>query len=203
MLEKVSAGVLAVKGRCGTGIGGMKMEFNKNVANPMLVGTIELMKADDSQEHRNMFVEELTKAAFISPAIVEPAPEEGEDGSMTIAPGSKVQLPMLSTADGAKFFMAFTDKPEYEKWQEKNQKCPTFALRLEEYASMILRRDPNGNICPALGMVINPFGANIILPREMLAGIMSARAAQARQMAAQAGQPVMVKPGAASGNAGE
>ena len=30
----------------------------------------------------------------------------------------------------------------------------------------------------ALGVVINPFGANIILPKEMLAGIMSARIAQ-------------------------
>ena len=46
---------------------------------------------------------------------------------------------------------------------------------------MILRRDAHGNICPALGMVINPFGANIVLPREMLAGMMSAKAAQAKQ----------------------
>ena len=48
---------------------------------------------------------------------------------------------------------------------------------------MILRRDPKGNLCPALGMVVNPFGANIILPREMLASMMTARAAQAKQAA--------------------
>ena len=90
---------------------------------------------------------------------------------------------MLNTPDGARFFMAFTDRAEYEKWQEKNQKFPAFALKLEEYAAMVLRRDAKGNICPALGIVINPAGANLIVPREMLAGIMSAKAAQAKQMA--------------------
>ena len=159
------------------------MEFNKPVSNPMLVGAIELMKAEDTQEHRNMFMGEVMKASFISPAIVEPEPVENEEGKLTIAPGSKVQLPMLNTPDGARFFMAFTDITEYEKWQEKNQKFPFFSLTLDDYAAMILRRDPKGNICPALGMVVNPFGANIIVPREMLAGMMSAKAAQARQAA--------------------
>ena len=174
------------------------MEFNKNVSNPMLIGAIELMKAEDTPEHRSMFVDELVKAEFLSPAMVDPAPEEEAEGQLKIAQGSKVQLPMLSASDGTKFFMAFTDRAEYDKWQERNQKMYTFALKVDEYAGMILRREPNGNLCPALGMVINPYGANIILPREMLASMMSAKIAQAQQMAVaakQAGQYVV--PGAA------
>ena len=159
------------------------MEFNKSVSNPMLMGAYELMKAEDTPEHRNMFTQEMVKATFLSPAVIEPAPAEDAEGKLTISPGSKVQLPMLSTNNGSRFFMAFTDEAEYDKWREKNQKYPTFALKLEEYAAMILRRDPNGNICPALGVVINPYGANVIVPREMLANIMSVRAAQARQEA--------------------
>lgn len=54
------------------------MEFNKSVSNPMLMGAIELMKAEDTPEHRNMFIGELGKASFLSPAIVDPAPTEGE-----------------------------------------------------------------------------------------------------------------------------
>ncbi len=160
------------------------MEFNKSVSNPMLVGTIELMKEEDTPEHRNMFLGELTKAELLSPAIIEPAPKEDDSGKLAILPGSKVQFPMLSAPDGKKFFMAFTDTREYDKWKEKNSDFPAFALKLEDYAAMVLRRDAQGNICPALGVVINPFGANIVLPREMLAGIMSARVAQAKQMAA-------------------
>ena len=157
------------------------MEFNISVSNPMLVGAIELMKAEDTPEHRNMFVGELTKAIFLSPAIVEPAPTEGPEGKLVIAPGSKVQFPMLTGAEGMRFFMAFTDSTEYEKWQEKNQKLPTFALKIEDYAAMVLRRDAKGNICPALGIIINPLGAGIIVPREMLAGIMTAKMNQAKQ----------------------
>ena len=162
------------------------MEFNKSVSNPMLMGAIELMRAEDTPDHRNMFVGELAKATFLSPAIIEPAPVENAEGKLAIAPGSKVQLPILTGAEGMRFFMAFTDQGEYEKWQEKNpeQKLPYFALNIDEYAAMVLRRDAKGNICPALGIVINPFGANIIVPREMLAGMMSAKAAQAKQAAA-------------------
>ena len=149
----------------------------------MLIGAIELMKAEDTPEHRNMFVGELAKASFLAPALVDPAPTEGTDGKLVIAPGSKVQFPMITGMEGVNVFAAFTDMQEYEKWQEKNQKLPFFALKIEDYAAMILRRDPKGNICPALGMVINPLGSNVIVPREMLAGIMSAKVAQAKQMA--------------------
>lgn len=155
------------------------MEFNKTVSNPMLVGAIELMKAEDTPEHRGMFVEELTKASFLSPAVIDPVPEEDAEGKPAIAPGSRVQFPMLSSSDGKHFFMAFTDEGEYGRWLEKAQeKLPKFALTIEEYAAMLFRRDPQGNVSSALGVVINPYGANIILPKEMLAGIMSARIAQ-------------------------
>ena len=75
------------------------MEFNKSVSNPMLMGAIELMRAEDTPDHRNMFVGELAKATFLSPAIIEPAPVENAEGKLAIAPGSKVQLPMLTGAE--------------------------------------------------------------------------------------------------------
>lgn len=159
------------------------MEFNKSVSNPLLVGSIELMKAEDTPEHRNMFLGELMKAEFMSPAIVEPAPQEGEDGKLQIIPGSKVQFPMLSAPYGKRFFMAFTDMREYEKWKEKNPDFPTFALKLEDYGAMLVRKDAQGNACPALGIVINPFGANIVIPSQMLIQMLSARVAQAKQAA--------------------
>ena len=172
------------------------MEFNKTVSNPMLVGCIELMKAEDTPDHRNMFMTELTKASFQAPAIIDPEPAEDEEGNLTVAPGSRVQFPMLATPDGKKFFMGFTDPGEYRKWVEKNKELPTFSLKLDDYANMLLRRDAQGNVSPALGFVINPMGANVIIPKEMIAGMMAARVAQARQMAAKrAGVPM---PGSAA-----
>lgn len=158
------------------------MEFNKTVSNPMLVGSIELMKAEDTPEHRGMFMEELAKASFLAPAAIDPVPQEDAEGKLAIAPGSKVQFPMLSAGEGKSFFMAFTDEGEYGRWLEKApEKLPKFALTIDDYAAMLLRRDPQGNASPALGVVINPFGANIILPKEMLAGMMSAKLARMRE----------------------
>lgn len=159
------------------------MEFNKPVSNPMLVGCFELLKADDTVEHRNMLVNELQNAKLMAPALIEPVPEEDAEGNLRLIPGSKIQFPMLSTSDGKQFFMGFTDDMEYQKWVEHNESLPTFALKFDDYVGMMLNKDAQGNACPALGIVINPYGANLVVSREMIAGIMGARLKQAAQTA--------------------
>ena len=150
------------------------MEFNKPVSNPMMVGSIELLKAEDTPEHRQMFLDELQKAKFLAPVVIDPVPQPDEKGQVKIARDAKVQFPMLSTEDGRKFFMAFTDWTELKKWRdEENQQ--TFAMNFDDYAGMLLRKDAQGNISPALGFVINPFGGNIVVTREMVAGMIAAK----------------------------
>lgn len=162
------------------------MEFNKPVSNPMMVGSIELLKAEDTPEHRQMFLDELQKAKFLSPVVIDPVPVPDENGRVTIARDAKVQFPMLSTEDGRKFFMAFTDWTELKRWRdEENQQ--TFAMNFDDYAGMLLRKDAQGNISPALGFVINPFGGNIVVTREMVAAD--------RSKAESAGSPVPPAPG--------
>lgn len=156
------------------------MEFNKNVSNPMLIGSMELLKAEPSPEHQNMFITEMMKAQFLAPVMLTPEPERDENGKIKVLPGSKIQFPMLSTQDGRVFMMAFTDKMEYEKWKDAEGKN-VCALSFEELAGMLLRKDPQGNVSPALGYVINPFGANMVIPREMIAGLMSAKLAKPGQ----------------------
>ena len=157
------------------------MEFNKTVSNPMLMGCVQLMRAEDTPEHRNMFVTELMKASLQAPAIIDPAPAEDGEGKLTVKPGSRVQFPMLSTPDGKRFYMGFTDPVEYNKWAERNNSLPSFALRLDDYLNMMFRRDAQGNDNPAIGLVINPLGDNIVIPKEMLAGIMAAKVGQMQQ----------------------
>lgn len=161
------------------------MELNKPVSNPMLCGCIELMKADPTPEHQNMFVTEMTKAKFLSPAMVTPAPEVDAEGKMKLAPGSKIQFPMLTAPDGKNFFMAFTDKMEFDKWKHE-EGTPVFVLNFGEYAGMVLRKD-----APAAGFVINPYSANIVIPKEMLNNLMMTSIAKmkAEQAKKNGGQP--------------
>ena len=156
------------------------MEFNKTVSNPMLMGTIELLRDDDTPDHRNMFVEELIKGNFLSPALIDPEPTANAEGKITIVSGSKVQFPMLTAPDGKKFFMAFTDALEYDKWQEKTKPLPTFALKFDDYAAMLFHKSGEENAAQAFGFVINPAGCNIIVPKGMVGSIMAMRAAAAK-----------------------
>lgn len=159
------------------------MEFNKPVSNPMLVGCFQLLIAEDTVEHRNMLVNELQNANLLAPAMIEPAPEEDAEGNLRLIPGSKIQFPLLITPDGKQFFMGFTDDIEYQKWVAQNQPLPTFALRFDDYVGMMLNKDAMGNISQALGFVINPYGVNLIVSKDMIAGIMGTRLAHAARTA--------------------
>ena len=64
------------------------MEWNKSVSNPMLVGMIELMKADPTQDHKKMFVEEMMKAKYLTPAVIEPKPKKDGNGGAKLSPGN-------------------------------------------------------------------------------------------------------------------
>ena len=107
------------------------MEFNKPVTNPMLVGAIELLKAEDTPDHRKLFMVEVMKAAFLIPAIVDPAPEPNAEGKVAITSANKIQFPMLSAPDGKRFFMAFTDWTELKKWKDEEGQ-QTFAVSFKE-----------------------------------------------------------------------
>ncbi len=148
------------------------MQFNKTVKNHMLLGCIQLMKEDDTPEHRTMFLSELENSEFYAPALVTPEPvTDPITGDMTLDPKSKIQFPMLPTTDGRCFLMAFTDDTEYQKWVDKNAQLPKFVMNLEDFAGMMFVPDAQGKEAPAIGLVINPLGCNVVIPRELLAGI--------------------------------
>lgn len=150
------------------------MNPNKPISNPMLCGTMELMKAEDTPEHRKMFLDELVRARFLSPVVVTPAPLPDETGRLKLTADHKVQFPMLSTKEGHKFFVAFTDMEELKKASPENSQH-TFVLTFDDYAGMLLRKDEEGNLPPALGFVINPLGNNVMVSREMAAKLIASR----------------------------
>ncbi len=152
------------------------MEFNQNVSNPLLVGAMELVIAEDTPEHRKLFLGEMVNAKLLAPVDITPTPECNEAGELQVTPGSQLQFPMLSTKDGKYFLMAFTDKMELDKWKEKeNPNTVTFAFG--DYAGMLLGKDKQGNSSIAQGFVINPFGANMVITKEMVIGLVAAREA--------------------------
>lgn len=155
----------------------MNFDPNKPISNPMLCGAIELMRADDTPEHRRMFLDEMLKANFLSPAVITPPLQPDENGRARLTPESKVQFPMLTNPEGKQLFMAFTDWEELKKWS-KGEKHPTLIMTFDDFAGMLLGKDKAGNMNPALGFVINPYSSNIIINKELIAQIVATKMAQ-------------------------
>lgn len=148
------------------------MEQPKAINNPMLVGAMELLKSENSTKHRDFFLQELLKAHLLTPATVTPKPERDENGMAKMQPDSQIQVPMLSTREGVRYFMAFTDIQEMKKWVknlEEGQQL--FVFGFHDFAGMVKRTDSQCD-----GFAINPGGANIRVTRKMIDTIQEALA---------------------------
>ena len=142
------------------------MVFRKKVENPMLAGTIEMMKADNTPEHRLMMMEEIFQAEFLTPVRSIPAPVKNDDGTYRLEPGSKLQFPLINGKDGKQFFVACTNEGELVKCFKDDEDPHYFTVSFKELSEMQVRKDANGNMSPAVGIVINPLSSNIIIPKE-------------------------------------
>ncbi len=140
------------------------MEYNKSVSNPMLIGALELMKAEPTQAHQKMVSEEIVKAEFLTPATVTPAPPEG---TTKLVPGCNVNLPVLTAPNGKQFFVAFSDMTELKKWRDE-EGMQTVAMTFDDYVVMMFRKDPQGNPTKVEGFIVNPCGAKLVVPKEMV-----------------------------------
>ena len=128
----------------------------------MLVGAMQLLKQDNSQEHKDLFYNELIKATFVCPVTIVPEPEIGPDGLAKLTPESQVNIPMLSRTDGRRYFMAYTDTKEMKKWSG-DERQQVFALSYDDYANMVMLADN-----AVEGFVINPFTENLIITKKMV-----------------------------------
>lgn len=151
------------------------MKYNVTVSNPMLIGAIELMNAEPTKEHNKMVSRELVKAEFLSPATITPAPPEG---STELIKGCQVSLPVLAAPDGKQFFMAYTDMSELEKWPDADGK-QTVSMTFDDYVAMMCKTEVEGK-GGVDGFIVNPFGAKLVVPKELAKQFIIAKLAQER-----------------------
>lgn len=138
------------------------MDINKPITNPNLVNIIKEIKKGNKEEE--LFWEEIFKAKFLCPVNMEIGKTtQKENHKIVLGEGTSIALASINNEQSEHFLMAFTDWDELKKWkQHSNQQ--TLVLSYEDYQGIILKNDSVYQ-----GMVINPFGENIVLDRQMLA----------------------------------
>ena len=150
------------------------MEYNKSVSNPMLIGALELMNAEPTKEHQKMVSDEIVKAEFLSPATVTPEPPAG---TTKLVPGCNVNLPVLTAPNGKQFFMAFSDMTELKKWKDE-EGMQTVSMTFDDYVMMMFRAEEQGKNGGVEGFIVNPFGAKLVVPKEMAKQVIIAKLAK-------------------------
>ena len=163
-------------------------ELNDAVAaNPDLATEVENVKEARKafMERQQMFDQEMFKAKYMTPVIITPEPEVDEDGNIKLAEGSKISMQVLpiKNQEMKGIMMAFTDAKEFQKW-DKAAGLHTLSITMQELFGNVLK-DPK-----LAGVAINPFGANVIIPRERME--MMVKAAMNQKQAAMANKNVEV-----------
>ncbi len=155
----------------------LNRELNANAALSEVVGNFkEARKA--TLERQQMFDQEMFKATYMTPVKITPEPEADEDGNMKIAEGSQVAVQVLPVKNNKGLMMAFTDSREFKKW-DKAAEMHSFSMTMQEFIANVMR-DQN-----LAGVAINPFGDNIVIPRERVEMMMKAATNQRQAMAKQ------------------
>lgn len=156
----------AVMGRGGLCPTKRKERYNrmadlKTIQNPDLILAYHLVQYNAAPERQAEFMQEVIKARFIAPAVIEPAPKVLEDGTAEIPEDATIRFPEVQNSEGLKFFPAFTDWKSMENWELKEGQ-QVIATTFEDYAAIVLRDPQTG------GFVINPFGENIRIGRDAI-----------------------------------
>jgi len=125
------------------------MEANKEIRNDELKMSIITLKLQDDKESEEVFINELKNSYFLIPAVNDNKKDE-------------LTFMLLCDQKNNNYFQAYTDKDEYNKWDEAiNSK--NFVLTFDELANIVISSGEE-----IKGLVINPFTENVILNKEYL-----------------------------------
>ena len=150
------------------------MKFKENVSNPIFSGALTLMQSEPTVDHKEMLLGEILRAEFLMPVRLGSEPFLDEDGNKTVEEGTDAFFPMLANKEGQQFYMAFSNREELEKWPQYRD-FGTMACNYLDYEIIWTSKDANGRYNPGAGFVIDPFGAKIVITKDMLANIMVRR----------------------------
>ncbi len=121
------------------------------------------------QERQLMLDREMFKATYLTPVMITPEPRVDEEGNVKLAEGSKVTVQVLPLKDNKAWIMAFTDRKEFKKWAQADG-FHTMSMTMKEFFGAVIK-DHN-----LAGVAINPFSANLVMPRERIEAMVNAAA---------------------------
>ena len=145
----------------------MNNESAENIKNPKLVEAMRQVLRSDNEESRSKLAAALMDSRLLSPIERQTVLTE------KTGPSTRIRFEDIQNTEGEKFYLAFTDLNEYEKWNDDESHIQALIMTLEDFGNILIR-----NINDLKGFVINPFGENISISKSLLLSLLKQREAK-------------------------
>lgn len=143
---------------------------SEKITNPQLVQAIRAMIKNDTNKSRSAMAAALMDAKLLSPIQKETVLMEKK------GPSTRIRFEDIQNTEGDKYYLAFTDMEEYNKWNEDGTHDQALIMTMEDFGNILIRQ-----INDLKGFVINPYGENLSISKGLLLSLLKQREAKNAQ----------------------
>ena len=157
--------------------------------NPKVKETIAAFKENNNPKNLNDILNELVRSPLLAPAVFDlqgqPAPKPEADGRVQLPKETKISLVMVTSPEGKRYYLGFSDWDAVHEWQKAQPKAAQqiILLRFDDYANMIAKN------AEASGLVINPGDNSLRLERPLIESVKKTKDEVSQKIAAQLVEP--------------
>lgn len=145
----------------------MNNQSSEEVKNPKLVQAMLDLKKHDNPYTRGVLAAALMDSRLLSPIQRQTVLTEKE------GPSARIKFEDIQNTEGEKFYLAFTDMDEYAKWNEDGKHNQALIMTMEDFGNILIR-----HINDLRGFVINPYGENVSITKDLLLSLLKQREAK-------------------------
>ena len=142
----------------------MKHQLNPsadNITNPKLVQAMQDVVKHDNAYTRGVMAAALMNAKLLSPILRETVLMEQK------GPATRIKFEDIQNTEGDRYYLAFTDMDEYNKWNEDGSHGQALIMTMEDFGNILIR-----NVNDLKGFVINPYGENVSISKSLLLSLL-------------------------------
>ena len=113
--------------------------------NPKVKETIAAFKENNNPKNLNDILNELVRSPLLAPAVFDlqgqPAPKPEADGRVQLPKETKISLVMVTSPEGKRYYLGFSDWDAVHEWQKAQPKAAQqiILLRFDDYGDNSLR----------------------------------------------------------------
>lgn len=145
----------------------MKNQLSEEIRNPELIEAMAAVNRHNTEKTRGHMAAVLMNSRLLSPIQKQTVLTEKE------GPSTRIKFEDIQNVEGDKYYLAFTDMDEYAKWNKDGKHDHALIMTMEDFGNILIR-----NINDLRGFVINPYGENISITKDLLLSLLKQREAK-------------------------